>query len=78
MQVLKLDDSMITLQKFIHPTQGLSRIIGDYDENPSAPRDSVKIPHYKCEQIEGSKSFFMATKADVKAYIAKYSKLGKS
>ncbi len=72
MQVLQLDNEMVTLQKFNHPTGGLMRIIGDYDEDPAAPRGSVKVPHYKCQQIEGSKGFFIVTKADAKIYIAEY------
>lgn len=72
MQVLQLDNVMVTLQKFNHPTGGLMRIIGDYDENPSAPRGSAKVPHYKCQQIEGSKDFFMVPKDDAKNYITEY------
>lgn len=72
MQVLRLDNEMVTLQKFNHPTEGLMRIVGDYNEDPSAPRGAPKVPCYKCQRVDGDRYFFIVSKAEAKKYIDEY------
>jgi hypothetical protein len=65
----RLDNEMVTLAQFNHPENGLMRIIGDYDTNPSQKGSTE--PTYKCQQIEEPKNYFMIPKSLVKELIAK-------
>lgn len=73
MQVLILDSETVTLQKFVHPTDGLMRIIGDYDENPGdMTKGGLKTPYYKCQQVMDGKQYFAYPKSEVIEYIKEY------
>ena len=65
------DTDAIMLRKFNHPEYGESRIIGDYDENPAVMKtlDPVKkVPHYKCQQTNPPKNYFMISKEEARTY----------
>lgn len=63
----KIDYEAISLTVFNHPEHGLSRIIGDYDENPCVKGSTE--PTYKCQQVEEPKNYFMLPKTSVKELI---------